>query len=212
MKKCLDYQLMIVAYSKRQVVYCALAINIIRLTNLYFTKCHPKPEGALACYREQFWNRYSNGAGAADVSETHFNFAVMVIILSLIQVGKESSLVSVVDVLFRAKKGGADGGKAADETLEEVPTEHNVTFLRTVACQLLVALAYLGFVVLHFRVTGVEVAVLPHYASWALLVVFSLALIAYEEAEKKKIRHRYTIDGRFMKIFFTTRLGMWSPR
>jgi hypothetical protein len=39
----------------------------------------------------------------------------------------------------------------------------------------------------------------------------SLVLI-YEEKKKFDVREQYDTDGKMMSIFFTTRLGMWSPR
>jgi len=53
---------------------------------------------------------------------------------------------------------------------------------------------------------------IPHYSSWLLLIVSVGLLIMYEEIEKTQIREQFDIDGRMMSIFFTTRLGMWSPR
>ena len=49
-------------------------------------------------------------------------------------------------------------------------------------------------------------------ASWGIVALSIIILLVYEEKQKQNIRDQYDIDGKMMEIFFTTRLGMWSPR
>jgi hypothetical protein len=52
----------------------------------------------------------------------------------------------------------------------------------------------------------------PSYKIWlcALASIVIMALI--EELTKTKVRELYDRDHNRLKIFFSTKLGMWSPR
>ena len=51
-----------------------------------------------------------------------------------------------------------------------------------------------------------------HYGSWLSLIIGMSLVLIYEEKKKFDVREQYDTDGKMMSIFFTTRLGMWSPR
>jgi uncharacterized protein (DUF39 family) len=53
---------------------------------------------------------------------------------------------------------------------------------------------------------------IPHYGAFIGVFVGIVIVIVYEEIQKSSIREQFDIDGKMMNIFFTTRLGMWSPR
>lgn len=55
-------------------------------------------------------------------------------------------------------------------------------------------------------------AVFPHYLSLLSLAATVLILLVFEERHKVKIREQFSYDGKMMQIFFSTKLGMWSPR
>jgi len=39
-----------------------------------------------------------------------------------------------------------------------------------------------------------------------------MLLVLFEELTKKKVRRLFTKDHQMLVIFFSTKLGMWSPR
>ena len=52
----------------------------------------------------------------------------------------------------------------------------------------------------------------PSYRIWLSVVAVLLILFAVEELTKRTTRKLYKRDHERLKIFFNTRLGMWSPR
>ena len=52
----------------------------------------------------------------------------------------------------------------------------------------------------------------PSYQVWLVSLGFLAVLILYEELTKKTIRKLFDRDHSRLMIFFSTKLGMWSPR
>ena len=89
--------------------------------------------------------------------------------------------------------------------MDEEEAPGNKLFMIAIMTQVLVSIVYLAYLII-FSVEQL------HWVCYLILVLTILALLGYEENEKNSIREQYGIDGRMMSIFFTTRLGMWSPR
>lgn len=52
----------------------------------------------------------------------------------------------------------------------------------------------------------------PSYRVWLCALAALVILVIYEELTKKHVRHLFERDHNRLSIFFSTRLGMWSPR
>jgi uncharacterized membrane protein YbhN (UPF0104 family) len=52
----------------------------------------------------------------------------------------------------------------------------------------------------------------PSYRVWLCALAALIILVIYEELTKKHVRHLFERDHNRLSIFFSTRLGMWSPR
>lgn len=219
-KEQMPYQLQIVSYTKLQVFYTAICITAVRLINLYFTECHDK-EG-FKTLRGLLWTQYSHPPQLQphEIDETHFNFCVILLFLSFVQIGKESSLVTIREGFF---KGMPDETSEMNSDLRHQGSINlnNIYFMRAILSQILLAIVYMVVVPLvkFGSVQDAEVGYseylssnLPHYSSWIATAVLILLLLLYEENQKIKIKEQYEIDGKMLNIFFTTRLGMWSPR
>lgn len=95
-REYLEYQLQTVMYTLMQTVYAALLINVVRLVNLYFLFCHPFEGSRGTKFLSLVWSRYGGSGAEMHIDETHFNFFMVLIILALIQIGKEAPLVSII--------------------------------------------------------------------------------------------------------------------
>lgn len=123
----LQYQTMLVSYSRSQAIYTAILINIIRLINLYLSYCHGKDE-SLRVFRSLLWNKYDQANTNIEngkLAEIHFNFAIVLICISLIQIGKESPLTTLVYGFFATVRG-IDGENDGDDP---PPSQHNKYFM-----------------------------------------------------------------------------------
>jgi hypothetical protein len=123
----LQYQTMLVSYSRSQAIYTAILINIIRLINLYLSYCHGKDD-SLRVFRSLLWNKYgqeNTNIENGKLAEVHFNFAMVLICISLIQIGKESPLTTLVYGFFATVRG-IDGENDSDDPL---PSQHNKYFM-----------------------------------------------------------------------------------
>lgn len=49
----------------------------------------------------------------------------------------------------------------------------------------------------------------PSWLTFALLLTY---LLLFEKKHKREIKDKFIMDGKWMHIFYNTRLGMWSPR
>ena len=52
----------------------------------------------------------------------------------------------------------------------------------------------------------------PEYGIWLCVIGSLLILGLFEELTKTKVRTLFERDHSRLKIFFSTKLGMWSPR
>ena len=119
----------------------------------------------------------------------------MIVVLCYLQIGFESHCLTVFYKFTR-----------------------NTIFRVQLVIQLLVAIAYyvLATTVFLGDDVGMHYKVLPYYFPrydvW-LLAVAGLVLIAiFEEMTKRIIRRLFDRDHSRLRIFFSTKLGMWSPR
>ena len=131
---------------------------------------------------------------------------MVLLVLSFIQIGKESPLSSILHGFVPKKQSSEDGeSKQEQAIMDEEEAPGNKLFMIAIMTQVLVSIVYLAYLII-FSVEQL------HWVCYLILVLTILALLGYEENEKNSIREQYGIDGRMMSIFFTTRLGMWSPR
>ena len=49
----------------------------------------------------------------------------------------------------------------------------------------------------------------PSWLTFSLLLTY---LLLFEKKNKREIKDKFIMDGKWMHIFYNTRLGMWSPR
>ena len=52
----------------------------------------------------------------------------------------------------------------------------------------------------------------PSYYIWLLALASIVVIAVIEELTKRRVRELYERDHNRLKIFFSTKLGMWSPR
>ena len=138
---------------------------------------------------------------------------MVLLCISLIQIGKQSPLSSLAHGFFATNRD-----ENTESDIEQL-SQHNKRFTCAIITQLFLSLTYMAACIaisFHFSTaTSFHLffaSSIAHYGSWVALLVGMILLLVYEEKKKNDLREQYDTDGKMMSIFFTTRLGMWSPR
>ncbi|CDW88835.1 transmembrane protein [Stylonychia lemnae] len=128
--------------------------------------------------------------------EHKFNFSYLLIILTYLSIGYESPNYTL---LFKFTKN------------KYFRLNLVIQVLITVAYYLLSTMSFLGPNYPH-DYTDLGNYYYPQYDVWLCAIASLLIIALIEELTKKKVRKLFDRDHNRLMIFFSTKLGMWSPR